>query len=238
MKIAITGHSKGIGNALFNKLIAQGHEVTGFSRSNGFNIADPNIRVGIVAELADYDVFINNAYSGSAQLELLKALIPTWEGTDKQIININSKVSIFGRLGNVESGIHLQPTNEQDITDEKTTIITEFINSLSENSIDQVTELTKRLFKSSPRILNVICGYADTDMVKAYKVTDNMMSADDVADLIINLMSWKDKLDIQEITIDGIGIDYAELAYDYNELYDWIVAKDLGDALPENDKNI
>lgn len=231
MKIAITGHSKGIGKALFDKLTAQSHEVIGFSRSNGFNVADPVIRAGIVTELADCDVFINNAYAGDAQLELLKAVIPTWEGTDKQIININSKVSIFGRWNFEDSEIDLEPISEKGMTDEKTATIKEFYESYADNKIDQVTELTKRLFKSSPRILNVICGYTDTDMVKAYKFQENMMSADDVADLIIDLMAWKDKIDIQEITIDGIGIDYAKSSYDYDEFYDWVVAKNVGDAL-------
>ena len=39
MKIAITGHTKGIGKALYDNL-SQQHEVEGYSRSNGFDISN------------------------------------------------------------------------------------------------------------------------------------------------------------------------------------------------------
>ena len=35
MKVAITGHSKGIGAAISLELTSRGHEVFGFSRANG-----------------------------------------------------------------------------------------------------------------------------------------------------------------------------------------------------------
>ena len=38
MKIAITGHSAGIGQALAMLYVKQGHEVVGLSRRNGYNI--------------------------------------------------------------------------------------------------------------------------------------------------------------------------------------------------------
>ena len=58
MKIAITGHSKGIGKACFD-VLSKDHEVIGFSRSNGFNINQP--RKIFIASI-NCDVFINNAY--------------------------------------------------------------------------------------------------------------------------------------------------------------------------------
>jgi len=231
MKIAITGHTKGIGKSLFDKWASHGHSVIGFSRSNGFNVADPKIRSDIIKEIIDCDIFINNAYANDAQIELLKSLIPLWEGTDKQIININSKVSIFGRLNFQEANVALHPISENGMTDEKTETIQHFYESYANNKIEQVTELTKKLFLSSPRILNVICGYADTPMVNAYKFKDKMMSPNDIANLIYDLTAWKDRIYIQEITIDGIGIDYTKTSYDYDEFYDWIINKYEGDAL-------
>jgi len=38
MKIAITGHKKGIGKAFAEQLSARGHEIIGISRSDGENI--------------------------------------------------------------------------------------------------------------------------------------------------------------------------------------------------------
>ena len=58
MKIALTGHTKGIGLATKELLEADGHEVVGFSRTNGFNVMRPK---NIVKNALDCDVFINNA---------------------------------------------------------------------------------------------------------------------------------------------------------------------------------
>lgn len=61
MKIAITGHSKGIGKELYN-IFDSDHQVEGFSRSNGFDIATHHKL--IARSVKDCDVFVNNAWSG------------------------------------------------------------------------------------------------------------------------------------------------------------------------------
>ena len=40
MNIGITGHTKGLGHAFFKLFKSQGHEVVGFSRSNGHDIVE------------------------------------------------------------------------------------------------------------------------------------------------------------------------------------------------------
>ena len=75
MKIAITGHTKGIGKACHD-LLSEDHEVTGFSRSNGYDINDPE---SIFSSAKDSDVFINNAYSGTAQSALFDIFFQDWE---------------------------------------------------------------------------------------------------------------------------------------------------------------
>ena len=47
MNIALTGHSKGLGKALF-EFLSQKHEITGFSRSNGYDIKSPFDRKSII----------------------------------------------------------------------------------------------------------------------------------------------------------------------------------------------
>jgi hypothetical protein len=91
MKIAITGHTQGLGKAFFNHF--QSHNVIGFSRSNGYNIADLNSRSRILDEIKDVDMFINNAYNNfdDSQLKLLKEVYNLWEGTDKIIVNVSSR---------------------------------------------------------------------------------------------------------------------------------------------------
>lgn len=91
MKVAITGHTRGLGLALFKHFSA--HDVIGFSRSNGYDIADPISRSKILEQLADADIFINNAYNNydDSQLQLLMSVYDLWKDLDKVIINVSSR---------------------------------------------------------------------------------------------------------------------------------------------------
>ena len=60
MKIAITGHTHGIGKAFAEQLAERGHEIIGISRRDGENIR----RIEHTANLIDpCKLFINNAQS-------------------------------------------------------------------------------------------------------------------------------------------------------------------------------
>ena len=84
MKIAITGHSAGIGQALAKIYTEQGHEVIGLSRRIGYNIRSiPKV----ASVIESCDVFINNAQVGFAQTELLWEVWNRWRGQNKTIIN-------------------------------------------------------------------------------------------------------------------------------------------------------
>jgi len=88
MKIAITGHSAGIGAALATAYAD--HEIIGLSRRNGYNIRS-------VPKVADAiepcDMFINNAQAGYAQTELLFEMAERWSGTGKRIIVISTMMT-------------------------------------------------------------------------------------------------------------------------------------------------
>ena len=91
MKIAITGHKKGIGQEFTRQLERRGHEIVGISRSDGENIR----RVAHTASLIEpCDMFINNAISQYAQTELLFEVWHRWQGskTEHQIWNISTRV--------------------------------------------------------------------------------------------------------------------------------------------------
>lgn len=94
MRIAITGHTSGIGLAIFN-LFKDTNEILGFSRSNGFNIKDVD---PIVESIVDADIFINNAYYEYQQCVLLQKINNMWAGTNRQIINIGSTCVHYPRL--------------------------------------------------------------------------------------------------------------------------------------------
>jgi nucleoside-diphosphate-sugar epimerase len=90
MKIAITGHSAGIGQALANLFEDNGHEVIGLSRRNGYNIRSLPKVAGMIESC---DVFINNAQVGFAQTELLFEVWRRWQGQGKTIVNISTQMT-------------------------------------------------------------------------------------------------------------------------------------------------
>ena len=79
MKINITGHSRGIGKSLHDMYVADGHEVVGFSRSNGYDINDVDVCSQIVQESLDCDLFVNNAYAKFSQQLILEELYSHWK---------------------------------------------------------------------------------------------------------------------------------------------------------------
>lgn len=72
MKMVITGHTWGIGKALYNSFKSAEWEVVGLSRSNGYDIDKDFDRV--VEAAAGADLFINNAYRDQQQTKLVNAL--------------------------------------------------------------------------------------------------------------------------------------------------------------------
>lgn len=71
MKIAITGHTSGLGQALYNHF-SKNHEVIGLSRSNGYDIVTSTDC--IINAVRGFDLFINNAHAGHCQGTLIKNL--------------------------------------------------------------------------------------------------------------------------------------------------------------------
>ena len=91
MKIAITGHKKGIGKAFAEQLSARGHEIAGISRSDGENIR----RTAHTASLIEpCDLLINNAITMYAQTELLFEVWHRWQPSNEvhHIWNISTRV--------------------------------------------------------------------------------------------------------------------------------------------------
>ena len=94
MTIALTGHSKGLGKALFDKLNGKFpfYQILGFSRSNGYDIKNPNDRKKIINEIEDFDVFINLVHNYYHQTDILFELHQKWQGQNKKIINVSTSV--------------------------------------------------------------------------------------------------------------------------------------------------
>jgi len=90
MKIAITGHTAGIGQALAEEYTLNGDEIVGLSQREGNNIRNTP---KICDQIEPCDVFVNNAQAGYAQTELLFEMAQRWSGTKKHIIVISTMMT-------------------------------------------------------------------------------------------------------------------------------------------------
>ena len=184
MKVVITGHTKGIGKCLYEKFTRQGHEVLGYSRSTGHDIEDPAIRQQIIEESSTANMFINNAYGPTGQTILLEEFIKAWDGSDKKIVNLSSKLSFFP-LG-----------KEKDLDDY-------IIQKQLQNKL-----IKDRMFVGSPQILNVIIGLVDTDMSTRFNSTK--ISPEKIAILIYDL-STQHEIQVQEVVVDVPRLDWKNI---------------------------
>jgi hypothetical protein len=90
MKIVITGHTRGIGKGFYEYYSNEINNVTGFSRSNGYDLKNPLVYSEIIKKTYDADIFINNAYVGDAQYQLAKMWFDLNKDRHSLIVNISS----------------------------------------------------------------------------------------------------------------------------------------------------
>ena len=94
MKIAITGHSRGIGKSFAEQLSKRGHEIIGISRRDNNDIQNIS---NIATLIEPADLFINNAQVNYAQTELLYEVWKRWANwmppRHKWIWNISTMIA-------------------------------------------------------------------------------------------------------------------------------------------------
>jgi hypothetical protein len=93
MKIAVTGHTSGIGKSIYDYFLQQNNNVIGFSRSNGYDISNKEDRTRICNLSENFDIFVNNAYKNfdNSQELMLTDRLASWKDTEKIIINLSSR---------------------------------------------------------------------------------------------------------------------------------------------------
>jgi NADP-dependent 3-hydroxy acid dehydrogenase YdfG len=186
MKIAITGHKKGIGQAIYNKLLSHGYEVTGYSLSDGFDIGDKKTRDILISQTDDIDIFINNAFHKQGQTELLQNVINHWQSADKTIIHINSKLIFLNQI-----------TQEfLDFKLEKNCTVADYISAKKE----QQSIISKRYYEPFPNVINVIIGAVDCGFGRYLQC--NKLDPKIVADYLAYCIKMKDSVKLQNIMID------------------------------------
>jgi hypothetical protein len=100
MKIVITGHTRGLGKAFYEHFVkSPSNTVIGLSKSQGVDVESIDTVVNLAAGC---DLFINNAYSGTAQNRLVKKL----NGLVPMMVVSGSQGGYFSNLIPTEYGQH------------------------------------------------------------------------------------------------------------------------------------
>jgi NADP-dependent 3-hydroxy acid dehydrogenase YdfG len=186
VKIAITGHTRGIGKALFDKFQSEGHEVIGFSKSTGYDISKTQSRIMI--ESRSCDVFINNAFHVTGQLALLVAMLGIWKGTNKLIINVSSKLALYPTIGNLSNNPYISA------------------------KVKQGEIVRQAMLNGFPKILNILPGLVDTDMAGVFD-SPKKMNPTDLAELVYTITTMKSQLSIQELIVDVPGLNWEDVKF-------------------------
>ena len=178
MKIAITGHTAGIGKAFAEQLSQRGHSVVGISRREGENIR----RIPHTASLIEpCDLFINNAQTGYAQTELLYEIWRRWQGQERYIWNISTMM--------IEEPINSQPDGQDDL-----------VMSAYRNQKLALEEASRQLrFKDRWPQISIIRpgGVATQDQFD----NTNKANVDVWVKSVIDIFSHNDNISISEISV-------------------------------------
>ena len=177
MKIAITGHSKGIGKSLYDRLCSKGHEVIGFSRSNGYDINTSEGFNKVFEDGIECDMFINNAYSGSAQLHLFCNFYNVWmRKKNKTIVNISSMAKYPAVSGNLSGySAHKAALNHQH---------------------NMVMADANRKCK----IITVNPGYVETNMTPKHAPKELILTVEECTDMIMWAIESPKHIEISELS--------------------------------------
>lgn len=164
----MTGHTSGIGLALYDKFLKLGYDVLGYSRSTGYDIGT-NAIYNILDQSTDCDLFVNNAYHKIGQNKILQELLKNWEGTDKCIVNISSNIV----------------NTTMPLTSE----------SAEYKNVKQLSNQIINNYKGSIKILNVLPDLVNTNFYLGGELLKHGMSPIYVAEVIVKHIGQIDSVE-------------------------------------------
>jgi len=146
-KIAIIGHTKGIGKAIADLYKKKKYQVIGMSSSNGYDLQCSQVE--IMEQLDDCPLVVINAYVGGGQMTLLKRIYGKYLFENKKVAVITSTSGT--PIGEDED---LQNPEYIDYCKNK------------KNLIDYIEELQQELLNKPLSVYDVCPDVVDTDMTK------------------------------------------------------------------------
>ena len=105
-KVFITGHTRGIGKAIYDLFSSEGYMCHGVSKSTGFDL-EKDLEL-IVDHLANFEYIVLNAYYKDSQLRMLQEIIRRYQDENKQVAVITST---SGTRAGMDSSLKKQEYN-------------------------------------------------------------------------------------------------------------------------------
>lgn len=189
-RIALTGHTRGIGQQLWNRLHDRGFELKGYSTSNGYNLQRVSTCKKVITEIADWnaDVFVNCAYVPDNQVRLLYLMYEHWQNKPRLIINVGAtssdSITNFSQMGYNENW-------------------TPYVSDKAR--LDWASLQLSNMFKQGKcRVSLIKPGFVDTDSTAIFKdfAEEYMMTADSVAEQLEWLIDQPKHVQVRQLSFD------------------------------------
>ena len=164
-KIAIVGHTRGIGKAIADLYRKKKYTVVGLSSSNGYDLQCSQVE--IMEQLDDCRLIVLNAYVGRGQMTLLKRIYGKYLFEDKKVVVITSTSGT--PIGADEE---LYNAEYVDYCKNKKTLI------------GYIEELQQELLNKPLSVYDVCPDVVDTDMTKGLWEDLPKLKADEVAEAV------------------------------------------------------
>ena len=164
-KIAIVGHTRGIGKAIADLYQKKNYTVVGLSSSNGYDLHCSQVE--IMEQLDDCQLIVLNAYAGRGQLNLLKRIYGKFVFEDKKVVAITSTSGT--PIGEDEE--FLDPEYMEYCKNKKTLI-------------EYIEQLQQELLNKPLSVYDVCPDVVDTDMTKGLWEDLPKLKAEEVAEAV------------------------------------------------------
>jgi NAD(P)-dependent dehydrogenase (short-subunit alcohol dehydrogenase family) len=164
-KIAIIGHTRGIGKAIADLYRKKKYTVVGLSSSNGYDLQCSQVE--IMEQLDDCRLIVLNAYVGRGQMTLLKRIYGKYLFEDKKVVVITST---SGTTIGADEELH--NAEYVDYCKNKKTLI------------GYIEELQQELLNKPLSVYDVCPDVVDTDMTKGLWEDLPKLKADEVAEAV------------------------------------------------------
>ena len=168
-KIAVVGHSRGIGKAICDLYSKKKYDVVGMSKSNGFDLVHDQEK--ILEEMQDCSLVVLNAHSDRGQLTLLKKIYGRHSFDKMKVAVITST-----------SGIEEEPDYNQFKIWDKFKYVQYC--EIKKELIEYIDQLQEELRSKPLSVYDVCPDVVDTDMTKGVWENLPKLTAEEVAEAV------------------------------------------------------